>query len=106
MKRLLLLFLICAGMATIRAQDTLKYHYALLSIDRYNNIASVDYNNGFSEDLWKKLSFSQKNSHSAIIFRCFEYLNDSGYELVSSNRYTGVILPENTIEYLFKRKKK
>ena len=106
MKKLLLVFVISMSAICAFAQDSLRYHYALLSIDRYNNIASVEYNNGFTEELWKELHFSSKVTRAQLLFRCFEYLNDRGYELVSSSRYTGVVFSENTLEYVFKRKKK
>jgi hypothetical protein len=89
------------------AQDSLKYSYAILKVDMPN--ASVEYSNGVIEDLQAKLDLSKKGTHNQAIFRCFEYLNDNGYEMQSSNMYLQLNLAGKIsygrMEYVFKRKR-
>ncbi|MCW3124760.1 MAG: hypothetical protein JWO03_418 [Bacteroidetes bacterium] len=87
-------------------QDTLKYHYAILNLDRVHEYANVEYNNGYNEDLWKKLRLSLKQSRHEIIFKCFEYLNDNRYEYAGGEFFTSSMAPEGTTEYIFKRKRR
>ena len=103
------LILLCGHFAI--AQDSLSYTYATLESDLTDNILTVEYSNGFKEDLLQKIQPSKSDftSHHQLEFRCFEYMNANGYELVSSNFYLNrgyVGIEYRHIEYVFKRKRK
>ena len=106
MKRILLFTCLVIGASQMRAQDTVRYFYAILNVDRVHEYANVEYSNGFQEDLWKKLHLTLKNTRHEVLFRCFEYLNESSYDYTGGELATGIMVPSDTNEYIFKRRKK
>ena len=97
------LILLCGHFAI--AQDSLSYTYAIVESDLTDNILTLELSNGVKVDLLQiiQLSKSDFESHHQVEFRCFEYMNANGYELVSSNLYLKM---GRHIEYVFKRKRK
>lgn len=105
MKRILLTLLISLSMITAKGQDSLHYQYAYLDADVSNRILTVEYSNGFTEDLFEKLKLTKRVSHIQLIFKCFEYLNNNGYELVSYGEYTLTQIPaDRRTGFVFKKK--
>ena len=105
MKKTLCAIILLAGISQLQAQDTARYFYAILNVDRVGEYANVEYSNGFQEDIWKKLNLKMKLSRHEIIFRCFEYLNEQHYEFTGGESSTGGTAPVQTSEYIFKRKR-
>ena len=109
MKKLTLIIGFCLLGLCAQSQDTLRYQYATLEVDMPNIILNVEYNNGYTEDLMTKLKLSKKEGRHQLVFRCFEYLNNNGYEMVNGSQYQKWdkilgVMTYNQVEYIFKRK--
>ncbi len=110
MKMIFFFLILCIAVAHVSAQDSLRYGYAILEINLPNKIVHVTYSNNTEETLIGKLKLLKENDRIQVLFLCFQYLNDKGYEVVSSNFYmkylplTASGSQEITSEYLFKKK--
>ena len=84
------------------SQDTLQYDYAIMIVRSEDEKMEVRYSNGKDENLIPKLKLKSHmfaDERFENIFKCIAYLNQNGYELVTSTSSTGCG------EYTFKRKR-
>ena len=120
MKASLIIFylFICASLC---AQDTAKTEYAILKTDYQESTFKVIYQNGTVEDLVPLLKLNAqlniaipskaKDATEKITFRCLEYMDSKGFELItfSAYPYYKALIAENSSfyrEYIFRKKSK
>ena len=106
---------------TLWAQDTVKTEYAILKTDYQEGTFKLVYQNGTVEDLVPLLKLNAqldiavpskaKEATEKITFRCLEYMDSKGFDLVtfSAYPYYRTALVENSSfyrEYIFRKKSK